>query len=96
MLKFHDFLIPIEMVLISRGEKINSNLNICIGTFLKTNDSIYDVFNFAVRMINKTNIKILKLFFLNNEVKTILIICPFTVPYVNLNLKPILNCINDY
>lgn len=54
MLKFNDFLIPI-----SRCEKINSNLNIGIGMFLKTNDSIYDVFNFAVRMINKTNIKII-------------------------------------
>lgn len=59
MLKFHDFLIPIEMVLISRCEKINSNLNTGIGMFLKTNDSIYDVFNFAVRLINETNIKII-------------------------------------
>lgn len=48
------------MVLISRCEKINSNLHIGIDTFLKTNDSIYDWFNFAVKIINtrKTNIKI--------------------------------------
>lgn len=42
-----------------------------IEALLKTNDSIYDGFNFAENMINREH----------NETKTILIICQSTVSY---------------